>query len=1139
MLLKLLIALICLGFAVHANRDETAPRVKTPLGGLKGYYKISQNGRKYEAYEGIPYALPPIGKLRFKPPRPIPAWIGELLATKFGSECIQYNQVPVTPERVEGAEDCLYLNIYVPVQEKGTNKTPMPVLFWIHGGAFQFGSGMLYNAKYLMDHNVILVTINYRLGPMGFLSTEDEVVPGNMGLKDQNMALRWVSQNIEWFGGDPKKVTLVGLSAGGASVHYHYLSQLSAGLFRGGISFSGTAFDCWTQAENSLEKAKKLSALMGCPTNTSRDMIRCMRYRPARAIVQATSEFMPFFYNPFSPFGPVPERFGDEAPFIDRTPVEIINSGDVQDVPWVTGVTSEEGLYPVAEFIAGDENLKRLNDNWDLLGLHLLDFNYTIPKEKHVEIARIIKKHYFGSKPIDRQSTKELVQMASDRLFVVDSEKAARMQAKVNQNPVWYYYFSYRGAQSLSDGLSGTTENYGVSHADDILYVLATPWVDPTTTQQDRDMQKQLIDFWVLFATEGIPKVGNVEWPKLDPSKKELHYLHIASPDKINMDSHANLGEKEFWNSINFNENVLRRTGINKEELLEMMLLKLLIVLFGFGFVIHANTDETIPRVKTPLGGLKGYYKFSQNGRKYEAYEGVPYALPPVGKLRFKAPRPIPAWVGELSATKLSSVCIQYDQVPAFPPEKVVGTEDCLYLNIYVPAREKRENKTPMPVIFWIHGGAFQCGSGILYGPKYLMDHDVILVTINYRLGPMGFLSTEDEVVPGNMGLKDQNMALRWVSQNIEWFGGDPKKVTLVGLSAGGASVHYHYLSQMSSGLFRGGISFSGTTFDCWTQAENSLEKAKKLSALMGCPTITTRDMIRCLRYRPAHVIVQATSEFMPFFFNPFTPFGPVTEKFGDETPFIDRTPIEIISSGDVQDLPWITGVTSEEGLYPVAEFIADDKNLKWLNDNWDILGPDYLDFNYTIPREKHIELARLIKNHYFGTKPIDRQSTKELIQMSSDRFFVVDGEKAARMQAKVNRNPVWFHYFSYRGAQSLSDAYSGTIVNYGVSHGDDVVYVLNTSWVDPTTTQKDRDMQKHLIDFWVLFATEGIAKVANVEYPRLDPLKKELHYLHIAAPDDIKLDSNDNLGEKKFWNSINFKENILKHTIGSKKDEL
>ncbi|XP_011870237.1 PREDICTED: venom carboxylesterase-6-like isoform X2 [Vollenhovia emeryi] len=570
----------------------------------------------------------------------------------------------------------------------------------------------------------------------------------------------------------------------------------------------------------------------------------------------------------------------------------------------------------------------------------------------------------------------------------------------------------------------------------------------------------------------------------------------------------------------------------------EPIMLKLLVILLGFGFAVHASTNEAAPRVKTPKGAIKGYYKISQHGRKYEAYEGIPYALPPVGKLRFKPPRPLPTWIGELSATKFGSICLQYDQVPDMPPERVVGAEDCLYLNIYVPVRENWSDKTALPVVFWIHGGAFQFGSGMYYSPRYLMDHDVIFVTINYRLGPMGFLSTEDEVLPGNMGLKDQSLALRWVSENIEWFGGDPQKVTLVGLSAGGASVHYHYLSQMSAGLFRGGISFSGTALDCWPQTENSLEKAKKLSALMGCPTANTRDMIRCLRYRPAREIVQATSEFMTFFFNPFSPFGPVVEKFGD-APFIDKTPVEIINNGEVQDVPWITGVTSEEGLYPVAEFIADDQNLRQLNDNWDILAPDYLDFNYTIPREKHVEIARLVKKHYFGTKPIDRQTTKELIQMSGDRFFVVDSEKAARMQATVNRSPVWYYYFSYRGAHSWSDYFTGATENYGVSHADDVFYVICYPWVNSTTTQSDRDMQKHLLNFWISFATEGIPKIANVEWPNLDSTKKEFHYLHIASPHKINMISNANLGEKEFWNSINFQENILRSTSGIKKEEL
>lgn len=494
--------------------------------------------------------------------------MGELPATKFSAPCLQYEQIlDGSNEPVIGSEDCLYLNVYVPVRETtgGLRTPPMPVIFWIHGGAFQFGSGMVNKAKFLMDRDVVLVTINYRLGPLGFLSTEDEIVPGNMGLKDQSMALRWVSENIEWFGGDPKKITLAGLSAGGASVHYHYLSPMSAGLFQGGLSLSGTALDCWTQERNPLEKAKKLGALMGCPTTSTKEMVQCLRYRPGRVLVQALADYQVFYYNPFTPFGPVAEKLGD-MPFINRSPAEIIASGDVQDVPWVTGVTSEEGLWPVAEFMMKDESLKHLEDNWDLLAPSFLTFNYTIPKAKQLEVSRLIKNHYFGDKPIDKSTLKSLINLSSDRFFIVDSEKAARMQAKVNKQPVWFYYFSYRGADSLSNYMSKSVENYGVSHADDAYYVLDSVYMNPMTTQSDREMQQQLIDFWMSFVTTGVPKFSNIEWPRLDPATPELHYMHIAGPGKMYMDSNTNLGDKNFWNSIDFNENKLPSTSIPARE---------------------------------------------------------------------------------------------------------------------------------------------------------------------------------------------------------------------------------------------------------------------------------------------------------------------------------------------------------------------------------------------------------------------------------------------------------------------------------------------------------------------------------------------------------------------------------------------
>lgn len=125
-----------------------------------------------------------------------------------------------------------------------------------------------------------------------------------------------------------------------------------------------------------------------------------------------------------------------------------------------------------------------------------------------------------------------------------------------------------------------------------------------------------------------------------------------------------------------------------------------------------------------------------------------------------------------------------------------------------------------------------------------------------------GFLSTEDTVVPGNMGMKDQVMALKWVKDNIQYFGGNPNSITLVGMSAGGSSVHLHYMSPLSNGLFNRGFSMSGTALNPWVLAENSLQKAKQLASSLGCNMVTTREMIDCLRYRPARQIVQNVQQF-------------------------------------------------------------------------------------------------------------------------------------------------------------------------------------------------------------------------------------------------------------------------------------
>lgn len=162
----------------------------------------------------------------------------------------------------------------------------------------------------------------------------------------------------------------------------------------------------------------------------------------------------------------------------------------------------------------------------------------------------------------------------------------------------------------------------------------------------------------------------------------------------------------------------------------------------------------------------------------------------------------------------------------------------------------------------WFHGGGWECGSGIssFYGPEFLLNHDIILVSANFRLGPLGFLSTESIDCPGNFGLKDQLEVLKWIQTNIAAFGGNSKSVTIFGESAGGASVTYHMLSEKSKGLFHKGIAQSGTYFNPWAQPAHKgvpAQRARKMAKLLGCPSDGNwPKMLECLREKPANDVV-------------------------------------------------------------------------------------------------------------------------------------------------------------------------------------------------------------------------------------------------------------------------------------------
>nr|XP_023024430.1 venom carboxylesterase-6-like [Leptinotarsa decemlineata] len=217
--------LVCLGFTLA--KDDIVVQLWEKKEKIRGHVLKSGKGLDHYAFQEIPYAAPPTGQNRFKEPKEPDDWKGILNTTVNKRVCMQALSYLNVPDSMKMSEDCLFLNVYTPMKPGNGEKASLSVLFWIHGGAYFFGSGayQYYNPKFFIDAGIVVVTINYRLGPFGFLTTADGVIPANLGLKDTILALKWVHRNIHLFGGDSKRITVAGQSVGAYSAGYLQLNR--------------------------------------------------------------------------------------------------------------------------------------------------------------------------------------------------------------------------------------------------------------------------------------------------------------------------------------------------------------------------------------------------------------------------------------------------------------------------------------------------------------------------------------------------------------------------------------------------------------------------------------------------------------------------------------------------------------------------------------------------------------------------------------------------------------------------------------------------------------------------------------------------------------------------------------------------
>ncbi|XP_068444088.1 neuroligin-2a isoform X2 [Clinocottus analis] len=542
------------------------PLVTTNYGKIRGIKKDLNNEilGPVEQYLGVPYATAPIGDRRFQPPEAPGSWQEIRNATQFAPVCPQ-NVHGVLPEIMlpvwftdnldvaagyiqNQSEDCLYLNVYVPTEDDIRDRRKKPVMLFIHGGSYMEGTGNMFDASVLAAYgNVIVVTMNYRLGVLGFLSTGDQSAKGNYGLLDQIQALRWLNENIGHFGGDPDRITIFGSGAGASCVNLLILSHHSEGLFHRAIAQSGTAISSWSVNYQPLKYTKILARKVGCTYTETADLVDCLRRKNFRELVD--QDIQPARYH--IAFGPVVD--GDVVP---DDPEILMQQGEFLNYDILIGVNQGEGL-------------KFVDDSEDNDGISAAAFDYTIsnfvdnlygyPEGKDI-LRETIKFMYtdWADRDNGDMRRKTLLALFTDHQWVAPAVATAKLHADF-QSPVYFYTF-YHHCQTET-----RPEWADAAHGDEIPYVFGVPMIGATDlfpcnfSKNDVMLSAVVMTYWTNFAKTGDPNLPvpqdtkfihtkpnrfeEVIWTKFN--SKDKQYLHIGLKPRVRDNYRAN--KVAFW----------------------------------------------------------------------------------------------------------------------------------------------------------------------------------------------------------------------------------------------------------------------------------------------------------------------------------------------------------------------------------------------------------------------------------------------------------------------------------------------------------------------------------------------------------------------------------------------------------------
>ncbi len=454
------------------------------------------------------------------------------------------------------------------------------------------------------------------------------------------------------------------------------------------------------------------------------------------------------------------------------------------------------------------------------------------------------------------------------------------------------------------------------------------------------------------------------------------------------------------------------------------------VMLFASSLACFAATDP-VRTANGPVSGAPG------TDPAVRVYKGIPYAAPPIGDLRWKAPKAPVSWTDVRETTKFSPICMQtpYSKSSLYYREPEPMSEDCLYLNVWTAGRSARDRR---PVMVWIHGGALTRGSGSTptYDGEALAKKGVVLVTINYRLGVFGFLAhpeltkESDRNASGNYAFLDQIAALEWVQKNIAAFGGDPKRVTIFGESAGSWSVNYLMATPLARGLFQRAIGESGGAFGPMKTLSQVEETGVRFAHGTGA------DSIAALRAKPAEEILKASAG---------SSFPPNVDGW-----MLPTDVYTIFKEGKQNDVPLIVGSNADEG-----------KSLT----SWPATAHAQL-FTEQARARFGADADKALKVYPADT---DEQAKESFYASLRDVTFGWEMRTWARLETKTGKSKAYLYYFS-RVAPGPGRE------RYGAFHASEIAYVFDN--LEPNGPRNYNDTDRKLADmmssYWVNFATTG-----------------------------------------------------------------